>query len=396
MREPSASKLSLLDYCAHPFTSGKKWPWYEDSKAAAKGHAVHFAIAAPRTGEAIFPAALAALTERETDACFAMARQAEDLLVEDAERGRQILGFEIDIRYDVEAGTSRLALDPGEKKRPGEWTAIADLVLRDADGALRVRDWKTGQQKNTEDARENPQIRLLARAAAAHYGARVVVVELAYLEEASSFVDRAAFTRFDLAAIAAEMRARRAIARGGPTPPVPGAHCTEKFCPLLGVCPATLAALASAYPLEQQLTTEIRDADHARFILERLPGAEKALDAISAAVKEYAKTTPIQGADGKVYAWREHSERAVKVETDEHVEALRAVLGERVAEAVETKRVATIGSIERAARMVLADRGEKRGIGKIVDEAFEELVRVGGARMAPYSKPEWFKPKEMQ
>lgn len=391
MREPSASHLALAKLCAHPFTSGIRWPWEEQGDAGRFGDRAHLGCEALVTGEAVYPAVYANLPNeecRKLDWCVEGARELLSLTPE-----ALFVEVELDLRYHVETGAVRAAAR-GESKRPGEWTVKIDWVALLGDTVL-VRDWKTGKQKHTDKARENPQVRLGAVAAAKHFGVKRARVELVHLDEDGYSVDGADFDRLELAAIASELRALRRSLAGGPTPPVPGAHCTTHFCKLRGVCSATLSALATAQPVGERFSIEIRDAGHARWTLERLPAVEAALEAIKKSVKEYARKGPIPMAGGEVYGWREASERKVDVDTPERVEALRQVLGDLVDVAVvRPAPKVTLSSIDEAARQLAAARGGKRGLKTaIARDALASLEAAGGLRVDTFEKCETFKPK---
>lgn len=393
MKEPSASLLALAEHCLHPWTSGIRWP--EDrSPAGDLGKRVHRTVEGSERGWPVFPAVLAGLTEAERRSLGLCVEQARDYL--DMQRPPwgavpMSTATELWIRYHVPTGKARIG-ERGERKRePGWWTAILDYVEVHPGGRVVVRDWKTGRQEHTTDARSNPQLRLQAIAAASFYGATHVRVELVYLGGRDVEVDAAEFGPFDLAMIAADLRDLRAGLLGGPTPPVPGPHCVDRFCPLRGICSATRAALASAYPLEEPLSPTPRDEAHARWIFERLPGARAALEAVEAGLEEFARHTPVSLADGRVFAWREQVRREVHVDTHEQREALAQVLGG----APWTLRYKTsIEAIEAAARAKLAAQGEKRGISALTKQALAALDKVGGVKLNTYTKAEAFKVKE--
>lgn len=390
MREPSASHLALAQLCAHPFTSGIRWPYEEQSDAGAFGDIVHSGAEAIETGEAVFPALYAGLDDAEARKLYRCVDAARDLLALTPPQDEA--HAELELRYHVDTGRVRQA-KRGDARAPGEWTVRIDWVgVRN--GVVLVRDWKTGKQSYTANAKANPQVRLGAVAAARFFGVRRARVELVHLDEDGHTVDGADFDALDLGAIAAEMRALRRSLTRGPTPPVPGAHCTQQFCKLRGICPATLSALATAQPVGERFSIEIRDAEHARWTLERLAGAQAALDSVKNAVAEFARTTPVPMPGGMVYGWREASDRHVDADTPERVEALRQVLGDLVDVAiVKPPPKVTLTSIDEAARRFCEAKGVKRGKAPIVRDALAALEATGGLRTSTYSKCEVFKPK---
>jgi hypothetical protein len=292
----------------------------------------------------------------------------------------------------VQSGAVRRAgLEELKSRRPGEWTVKIDLAI-DRDGVVDVIDWKTGRQEHTAEIASNWQLRFSALAAARAFGARTIRAALVYLEPGSYWEDAATFYALDLATIAHELRELRATLTRGPTPPVPGPWCTQHYCPLVGDCPATRAALASAYPLEQPLVPVIRDDAHARFTLERIAGAEAALEAIKRAVKDYARTRPVPMGDGRVYAWRKKQRRTIRLDTPARIAALRGVLGESAEKAIKIEASATLEGIDAAARELVGGPG-KRGKKVVVDRALEALEAVGGLDVSEYEAPGVFEPK---
>lgn len=396
MREPPASQLALAKLCGHPWTSGIQTPYEEQSHFGLYGDRVHLACEAIETHEVVFPAVLAGLPELDQVKLWRCVDNARRLL--DATPRGDIVQVELDLRYHVESGTVRVAgPDEERKKRPGEWTARVDWVaVYTGTGApeVLVRDWKTGRQQYTARAAENPQMRLGAIAAAKHFGARRVRVELVHLDEDDYAIDGADYGPLEIATIAHELRALRATLTKGPTPPRPGPHCTTLYCKLRGICAATQAALAKAYPLERPLSPVINDDEQARWTLERLPGAQAALDAISDAVKEYARRRPVPLGDGRVYGWREKTERSVYVDSPEREEALRRVLGHGADFAIKREVKTTIGLIEEGARIALGAAPKRGAKTQLVREALEALEAVGGLKVTKYEKPEAFEPKE--
>jgi hypothetical protein len=389
MREPSASHLALAALCAHPWTSGIRWP--EDRSTAGDfGTRTHLGAESLVTGEPVYPAVFAGLGESERADLLSHVEQARAFLAAVRTRGVVWERAELRLRYDVEHGTAR-EVGRWEAREPGQWTAILDYCAEMSDGRLLVVDWKTGRQTLTEKAERNPQVRLQALAAARWAGARRVRVVLVHLEADRYETSSADFGPWELAQIAEEARELRASLRRGPTPPVPGSHCTERYCPLRGVCAATASALAAVQPLERPLLPVIQDDAHALYTLQRIAGAEAALGEIKHALAEWARTRPIDLPDGRRYGWRQHEKRTVKVDTAEQRAALARVLGEHGTTAVQTSYETTIGAIEAAARAAVLARGEDKGFAKLANQALEALREAGGLTVSTYEKPETFR-----
>lgn len=388
MREPSASHLPLLVHCAHPWTSGLDWP-VDRSDAGELGTRIHRACEAIVTGEAVFPSLFDGLSAADRASLWGCAEQARAYLASrPAPAWREA---ETWLRYHVETGRAVRSARGVRQSEPGWWTAILDYAAIE-DDVLVVRDWKTGRQEYTSEVQKNRQIWCQALAAASLFARSRVRVELVYLDRERTEADVCELGPLDLLEIADELRQLRRSVTGGPTPPQPGWWCTRLYCPLRGACSATQSALAAVQPLEQPLSVTIRDEAHARYILERLPGAEAALDAVKHAVAEYARRQPIDLGDGRVYGWRQHETRTVKADTPEQRAALASVLGPFGTEAVQqrTKYEVTIGAIEAAARKKLAAAGEQRGMKRLADQALAALEAVGGLKVTQWEKPEVF------
>ncbi len=385
MKEPSASNVGLAALCAHPWTSGFAWPVDRGSTAGNFGTRVHRGAEALVTREPVFPGVFAGLSESERESLVGHVRQAAEFLARIRPDVRTEAA-ELRLRYDVDAGTTR-EVPRGERLELANWTAVLDYVATLTDGRLRVVDWKTGRQAATDPAPRNLQLRIEALAAARFYGARHVRASLVYLSEDRYEVDSADFGPWELAEIAAQVRALRASLRQGPTLPVIGPHCTERYCPLRGVCGATVGALAAVQPMERPLLPVIESDEQALYALERIEGAQEALNAVQHAIDEYARRAPIALPDGRKYAWREHESRRVSVDTEAKRAALGRVLGAHGTAAVQSEYSSTIGAIEDAARKVLAERGETRGLSKLVARALDALKEAGGLHVSTWEKP---------
>ena len=386
MKEPSASNAGLAALCAHPWTSGIAWPADRGSTAGDFGRSVHRGAESLVTREPVFPGVFAGLSESERESLVGHVRQAADFLTR-VRPDVRTEAAELRLRYDVDAGTTR-EVPRGERLELANWTAVLDYVATLTDGRLRVVDWKTGRQAATDPAPRNLQLRIEALAAARFYGARHVRASLVYLSEDRYEVDSADFGPWELAEIAAQVRALRASLRQGPTLPVIGPHCTERYCPLRGVCGATVGALAAVQPMERPLLPVIQDDEQARHTLERIAGAEAALAAVKHALAEYVRPKALELADGSRYGWVQHETRRVIVQTAAQRAALAEVLGEYGTTCVQTEYSATLGGIKEAAKKKLAAEGEARGIQRLADKAYAALEKVGGLKSSTWEKPE--------
>jgi hypothetical protein len=392
VREPSASNLGLAALCGHPFTSGIEWPEDAD-KHSLLGKRIHRGCESLVTREMVFPAILVGLSETERFSLFGCVDRAREYLGSRVRPSMSWEQAELHLRYQVESGRVRRSTRD-ERRLAGEWSATLDHVSDLPGGGIRVIDYKSGRQENAVAVADNWQMKLQAAAAARFFGASDVRVELVYLDKHEWAADVGEFGPLDLMLIAEELRDIRAGLRNGPTPPVPGAHCTEKYCPLKGICGATQSALASVQPMERPLSLVIRNDEEARFAYERIPGAYAALKAIENVVDEYARHHPFDLSNGKVYGWRQRTERDVIADTPEQRIALQAVLGEHAEGVVRIKHEASIGRIEDAARALVAalpDGQKKPTIKAVTNRALAALEAAGGVKVSTFYRPEAFK-----
>lgn len=396
MRLPSPSKLLLAQLCQHPFTSGHKWP-YDESDAANYGKADH-KWCEMVVGRQVFSPAMIAhlydLTPSETRQLEADAWTISDF-IESRRPSWEWAEAERIVAYDVNSGSARFLKDFRFRRR-SEIVTVIDLVYRRLDGQIGVFDLKTGRQRYTSEAGTNPQMLFAAMVVSKLYGVDSVTVELGYVEPGEIVIDPADVTDFAIEAFVGELDELVVKLSGGPTPPIPGPHCTQQFCPLRGHCSATRAALAELAPPGYDLTAiKIESAEQAARMYRLLPQAEAVLAAVKEAVKTWAREQPIELENGHIYAWREKSKREVKIDGNaKAVEALQAVLGAHSDEAIDTKVHASISSIKKAARLVAKQRGTK-----IVDvelEAMAALEAAGGVVTSRWESPEEFERMEQE
>lgn len=163
---------------------------------------------------------------------------------------------EIPLVLDVETGATRRSPyrrtheDPDA--RPTEIRLIADALS----GPV-VVDWKTGRRRRPESVSQLDGLVLASRAERGilayvdDYGAITHAVERTYDE-------------IDHAATLAWMRGL--LEREHTAQPIPGSHCRDLYCPLLGACPATSPALVAAGVPPVSLSPETPDEARALYL----------------------------------------------------------------------------------------------------------------------------------
>ena len=280
---PSGSKIGLVMACQHPCTAVTEWPEQEPGESAEIGNDTHGALETVALGEA--PAKLSSDKAR---AAYLRGREILDALMDAGESW--MLVPELAIAYHVETSTARPLKKAHHRDysdlRTGEIPATLDLVGARR-GDLLVLDWKTGL-KIEHDGRTTWQMRFCGLAAARMFGASDVRVTLAYIGDSYQGTPSVLLDAWDLDEAAQEPRDLWRKIHAGPQPPKPGPHCTRDYCPLIGQCEATRAALASLAPTPIERVTR----ENAAKAWELLPRAEAALKAVKAEILKLASREP--------------------------------------------------------------------------------------------------------
>lgn len=236
-----------------------------------------------------------------------------------SDRSIRVLGDHLSRAY-VENG-----LDP-ETEIP----ITLDLVGRDPDGAFVVVDYKTGQRDYVTPADENLQLGLGALCVASAYQVRKIKVVNLFVSPGGCYSDECELGTIHL------MKVQNAVDKAWINtkkrlPTAPGEHC--RFCPALGACPSTKAALAEVAPTETQgvvFTTEFVSLENDQKLVTLLPMMEKALDTIKDALKTRG---PVPLPNGKV--WKAVVSQRKSLSKDKVAE----LLGDRIEECYSTIEV---------------------------------------------------------
>lgn len=408
LRMLSASKLDLAAACLYPFTSGIDWPDDDDSDASIFGRAVHVTsewlaaapLDAPRQADEIALGVelvaehfslRGAAAERLVDRVDIVATHLDEETVDRREG-------EARIAYDPQSGQAR-RLAEGEERRGGEMVLVIDMLL-EAGGAFTVRDWKTGRRPIIRSVEDSRQIWAYALAAHKIWNLDAVTVELCWLSDRGVWTDRSRFDAFDFDVIEHRLRELDSDRRRGGHNPRLGLHCHELFCPIKALCPAALAAAEAVYHetrLRHPLVTEeaaIRDHEHARELLERIPLAMATLEQAQKALEGFVSHNgAIDLGDGKAWGRVEHPGNWEISATDEARAVLNEALGEHAELAIKTVTKTSQSAINTAIRKATA--GEKRGAqAKLRAPIHKRLKELGAMRRgAPYTRFEAFKRK---
>jgi hypothetical protein len=410
-RCPSASRIPLAEHCVYPWTSGASWPEKGPRTPAQRYgdafHALAEAIAREiEPGEGVIDlegkaAAVAekhGLTPTEERTLLSDAGHIFDTIAADRVRGPR--HAEVAAAFDPYTGTRRMlaAVDRSER---GEMYARADLVFWREDGALVVRDWKTGERAKGTAPRDTPQLRALAVAfcrPTSDAPELCVRIEVAHVDEEGIEVVGDDLTADDLRETEAKLLdlADR-LAR--PPAPVPGPWCERLYCPMRATCPATIEALAT---VDAELTTfplrgPLISTEHAVFLRHRLPVLKEWIADRERAIEAEAKRAPlpVPGKDGVFWGPVEHAGREKVAVTPEAIEIIEGELP--IGREVAIEKDMSKASIERGIRkQVLQVRGGNtlpRGATKQLTDKIFRLLREAGAmkRGAKYVRFQEFK-----
>lgn len=278
----SGSKLPLLRACGYSARPDVAVPPDVQSEPARRGVARHLAFEHWISGgvtsdpEGCDWAAPPSVV-RET-----FLRSVFDLGLGDVE-------VEIPIVLDVETGRSRRSphkrTSDDPEAQPTEIRLIADALSTSV-----VVDWKTGRHR-PEAVSQLDGLVLAARAA------RGI---LAYVDDYGSIthtVERT-YDEIDHAATLAWMRG--ILERERTAEPIPGPHCRDLYCPLLGLCPATAPTLAAAGVPPVTLAPETPEEARALFLAREVARGwyTRADDALRAYVDQRGEV-PL--GDGRAY-----------------------------------------------------------------------------------------------
>jgi len=272
---------------------------------------------------------------------------------------------------------------------------------------LRVPDWKTGQASNLLPPGKSGQLHLLGLAISRHIGWRgPVSLEFVRVNEQRLWTERAVVTRADLLAFQAELAGLLRGALGSPEP-VRGYWCKQHYCDQRGRCSATIGqvaatvpALVAREPFRVALTAAGFVSDeHAAWQYAALDVVDALAKEARQALKDRARARPVPIGGGKLYGEVEASNDTFKLDAPGFDAVLAKHLGKHAAEVVETKRIATKGRIEDAARAIAKERlaagekGERTVIKKINALVLLDLRGIGGLKASPYRKLDVYVPK---
>lgn len=303
----TASKLSLARKCSYAFGDGRDWP-ERDSTEASTGRQFHTLCEQRLKGLSPTLPGVDAEALRIWDACRHFVDELARTAGDRAGRG----SAQPEVAYAVTPSLECVEIPRGTHRDyssapEGSICGTADVVRTLSDRVI-VDDWKTGRGPSGSLA-YNDQLRFLAFAAAGVAGVTRATIRLLRCSPEGVKVESCDLDALDLEDVGEELRQLLSEARKHIATPRPGNHCSDKFCPMVGVCPAAVEATGEAeaagnggmIPAEQ-LTIAIRDATHAASVLPRLKLAKQGCKAVETALKAHVDAHgPVPLPSGKLY-----------------------------------------------------------------------------------------------
>jgi len=361
----SGSKLQLATLCSYWARDDVDTPQSEGGPAAESGTRIHHAIA---TGDT------SALSPEEMDLYLhwldnMASHVGGEAFMEESFAYNPVTG---DVILPEKVGHDYVNLPEGYVPM------TVDAFYIGPNGELTVVDWKTGRHAVTP-AKDNAQLTAAALTLATLYQVDTVKAGIGYVRTGK--YDWVELNALDMQEFRETLKATLAAL---PTAQAtPGTHCRELYCPMLGQCPATSAAMAQMTKLPIVYTpSAIQNADHARYQYEVLRTVQAATASAWGALRLWAEQNgpvPLEG--GK--AWGSHTVRRESIDmTPEAVAALRSILGEHADTALEIS--SSKAAIERAARLVSKESGGT--IKGIKETVLSALSNVGAVKVSESTK----------
>jgi hypothetical protein len=303
----SASRLPLLQHCAYTARPGVVLPIEAGSSHAARGNARHALY------QHLHEARFIGGDFRDIEACELADPQGHIDQVMAWIEGHVPADAlaEIPFAFDPARGGARALPSRGHRDysaaTPGEIVGTADLVWAEAgpEPVGVVLDWKTGRARHVDAVHDNAQMAFLALAASRAFNHNRVRVILAFVDDDGGVTTEQ--SEYTLAGLAGVARWLAALAAAIPqAQAVSGPHCRAKYCPLLGLCPATggdVAAVIDAPSEAVDLTVHGHESAARLYFRALAAGAyhDKAMGVVKAFAEKHG---PIAIGGGSTYGPR--------------------------------------------------------------------------------------------
>jgi hypothetical protein len=302
----TASSAALVHACGYSFRSDVELPPSAKSDESRRGDA--FGLLAEQWvngGHApLLSELVAKLSDEEGHRLVAMWGHAKTWLQAHVRPGWVAeRAFAYDPTADAARELPRLEHRDYSACTPSETVAgTADLVAIDGDCVV-VRDWKS-TVNGAPEVDASAQLEWLALFAARAWGYDAArIVKLKVTEDGVFPSEPIELDLFALAAIAERIAAD--VAAIPSAEPVPGDHCTGRYCRAVSVCPATTQAMTQLVSDTALVRKEwryqpiIESPDHLAHMLAIRPMIRKACDQVDAAIEAYVAEGPVRTTDGR-------------------------------------------------------------------------------------------------
>jgi hypothetical protein len=334
--------------------------------------------------------------------------EARDLALSEAsEEDREVLAMipldnlqmanvapEVAMAFDAATGQARelgRGLDRDySSARPTEFVGTTDRLGLAGERSVYIGDFKGRARRRP--AAQDEQLLAAALCACRIHGRNQAELEIIRVIDGEPYHSTATVGAFELDTFEDRLVElghrihddRAAFARGEIPDAEVGDHC--RYCPSLRYCPAKMAlARATIGQDSQEILDLVKqgvaliDIENAPRLRELVSQADKILDAVKDALRDFARQTPIPLPDGRVYGVNPDSETREIVDGKAAVKALESIFGPAADEAASVD--VTFSGIERATKKYLgADikRGDLKRFNDMADELLKErgLLRV--------------------
>jgi len=236
-----------------------------------------------------------------------------------------------------------------------EVTCTVDALIQATDGTVTVVDLKTGRRRHPRAA-EHAQLAVGAMCASGVLRVDSVQVVLAKILPGVVYADAATL---EIAAL--DERALRLAKHLESLPtaqPVPGAHCAECYCPLLGACEGPRALARRAPELVRALPQRVETEAQAAAVLASHKPLAAWLDMMKRSARDWAEAHGgrVNMPDGSVMRLAAQERRTL--DAARALPVLRARLGAEAEALVKVKESLSVTDVERAVAATVP--GKKR------------------------------------
>lgn len=388
MRLPTASAIGLATKCSFAWSPlAPPWPRDDSGAAADLGNKVHALAEAMADGDRY------ELTPETAPYALPIEEALQELI---GDAPRESVFTEQPIAYNPETDKARLLMK-GEHRGyrdllDGELSGTADLIVVHQSYTL-VADFKTGAQARRNQVGDSWQMRTLGLGAlrCGRFGGYPIRIAHVHLEPGDYRIDSTDIDDWTHDETAFELRRLVREIKAGTSEPKPGHHCSDGWCKLRSICPATKAALAKIDANAAQLfppdMLRVDSPERAKAARTAVKLAEEATKALKANLAQYlAQHGAIEIAPGVHYGIVETRKELIELNSPEAVAIVREALGDAPLEFSTSK-----SAIVAAAKAQQAKRGE--GVKK-ADDVIARLRQAGAVRESVASYPKEFSRNE--